>query len=363
MMGKRSRQLVVVAFLVLLLPAMAHAQASITGIVRDSSGAVLPGVTVEASSPALIEKLRTAVTDGSGQYRIVDLRPGAYTVTFTIPGFSTVKRDNIALSGAFVASINADPTSGRRGRDDYRHQRDARGGRAEHDARAGPRQGIDRRASHQSEPYGTGRSHPGVTSNTQDVGGSTTGAFTDLTTHGGRASDQRQMVSGVSIGNFNRDGNQATVPPSLNSVQEVAVDTGGVNAEIATGGVRVNFIPRDGGNQFAGSLFITGANTSMQADNLTTELKALGVAAPTKIENQLDVNPAFGGPVMRDKLWFWFAVRYFPSTNFVGNNFSNLNAGNPSAWTYAPDLASPATSRGVYRNVSLRLTWQVTTEK
>ena len=91
-----------------LLPTLAFAQASITGVVKDASGAVLPGVTVEAASPVLIEKTRSAVTDGTGQYRIVDLRPGTYTVTFTLPGFSTVKREGIELTGSFIATINAD---------------------------------------------------------------------------------------------------------------------------------------------------------------------------------------------------------------------------------------------------------------
>src|SRR5438046_2064352 len=97
--------------IVALVPTVASAQgvlASITGVVRDTSGAVLPGVTVEVSSPVLIEKTRSAVTDGSGQYRIVDLRAGTYTVTFTLTGFSTVKRDGIELSGSFTATINAD---------------------------------------------------------------------------------------------------------------------------------------------------------------------------------------------------------------------------------------------------------------
>src|SRR6266446_594876 len=92
----------------LLLPATLFAQASVTGTVRDASGAVLPGVTVEASSPALIEKTRTAVTDGSGQYRIVDLRPGTYSLTFTLPGFTTVKRDGIELTGSQTLTIPAD---------------------------------------------------------------------------------------------------------------------------------------------------------------------------------------------------------------------------------------------------------------
>src|SRR5262245_27915304 len=83
-------------------------EASITGTVRDSSGALLPGVTVEASSPALIERTRSAVTDGSGQYRIVGLRPGTYVVTFTLTGFTVVKRDGVELTGSFTATVNAE---------------------------------------------------------------------------------------------------------------------------------------------------------------------------------------------------------------------------------------------------------------
>src|SRR5213075_3984 len=94
--------------LLVLVPAMAFAQATITGVVKDASGAVLPGVTVEAASPVLIEKTRAAVTDGSGQYRIINLLPGTYTVTFTLTGFSTVKRADIELTGTFTATINAD---------------------------------------------------------------------------------------------------------------------------------------------------------------------------------------------------------------------------------------------------------------
>ena len=99
---------VLVSTALLLLPAMAYAQASIAGVVRDGSGAVMPGVTVEAASPALIEKLRSVVTDGSGQFRIVDLRPGTYSVAFTLQGFTTVKREGIELAGSFNATVNVE---------------------------------------------------------------------------------------------------------------------------------------------------------------------------------------------------------------------------------------------------------------
>src|SRR5262245_33755331 len=100
------------AFLVLACLLAAHsvawAQATIAGAVKDSSGAVLPGVTVEAASPALIEKVRTTVSDGAGRYRIEDLRPGTYTVTFTLPGFVTLKRDGVVVSGTGVIAIDGD---------------------------------------------------------------------------------------------------------------------------------------------------------------------------------------------------------------------------------------------------------------
>src|SRR5262245_10376766 len=101
-----ARRSVAALLVVLFLPAAAFAQAAITGVVRDTSGAVLPGVTVEAASPVLIERTRSVVTDDTGQYRIVDLRPGDYALTFTLPGFNTVKREGIELSGDFVATVS-----------------------------------------------------------------------------------------------------------------------------------------------------------------------------------------------------------------------------------------------------------------
>src|SRR6058998_448203 len=93
---------------IVLVPVWARAQSTITGVVKDTSGAVLPGVTVEAASPELIEKVRSSVTDGTGQYRILDLRPGTYTVTFSLTGFSTVKREGLLLPADFVSTVNVD---------------------------------------------------------------------------------------------------------------------------------------------------------------------------------------------------------------------------------------------------------------
>ncbi len=105
-MESRTRLLMLACCLV-LIAANARAQ-TIAGVVKDDSGAVMPGVTVEVSSPALIEKTRTAFTDGTGQYKVVSLSPGVYTVTFTLTGFSTVKREGIELSTDFTANVNAE---------------------------------------------------------------------------------------------------------------------------------------------------------------------------------------------------------------------------------------------------------------
>src|SRR6476659_3850517 len=94
--------------LILVLPGGAYAQSAIAGVARDSTGAVLPGVTVEVASPALIEQTRSAVTDAQGQYKIIDLRPGTYSVTFALPGFSTVKREGVELPANFTATINGE---------------------------------------------------------------------------------------------------------------------------------------------------------------------------------------------------------------------------------------------------------------
>src|SRR6476469_1998618 len=106
--GKQMLAAAIAALVVCLWPAAAQAQSAIAGTVKDTSGAVLPGVTVEAASDALIEKTRSAVTDGSGQYRIIDLRPGTYSVTFTLTGFTTVKRENVELSGTQTVTIPAE---------------------------------------------------------------------------------------------------------------------------------------------------------------------------------------------------------------------------------------------------------------
>jgi hypothetical protein len=352
---------ILVAFVWLLAaPAAAYAQASMTGVVRDTSGAVLPGVTVEAASPALIEKVRTVVSDGSGQYRIENLRPGAYTVTFTLPGFATIKREGIELTGTFVATVNAELRVGA-----VEETITVTGETPVVDVQSTVRERVlDQEVLDvlpvNRTPGFVATLMPGVTRTgvQQDVGGiSGEGSGQGTVTFRGVGGDMRVVTSGVpnhlGIG---------TVWAALNlqAYQEVAVDSGGVGAEQKEGGLRINLIPREGGNTFSGSFFGSFANDSMQGSNLTQDLKDRGLGTPNSIKQLTDVNPAFGGPIKRDKAWFHITARHSRAWNYVPI-FFNKNAGNPNVWTYEPDTSrSPASNENTIQDVDGRFTWQAT---
>jgi hypothetical protein len=345
---------------VVLLPVTAFAQGAIAGQVKDASGAVLPGVTVEAASPVLIEKERTVVSDGSGNYRIENLRPGSYTVTFTLTGFSTVKRDDVEVSGSGVTTADAALRVGAVAETITVTAEtpvvDVASTRKEvvldHDVV---------QALPSSRQYFTlARIAAGTVGGGTDVGGS---AIADvgqsLTVHGSKNVDQRIMLNGVSIMTLQAGGNIGGQQPDVGSAAEIAVDTSSLSAEMATGGVRINFIPKDGGNTFGNSTFFTFANQSLQGTNFTDALKAAGLATPTKIDNTWDLNESIGGPIRRDTAWFWFSTRFNRANAFAGV-FANQNAYNPNAWTYVPDPNNPAENRGKVQQNNLRITWQAT---
>jgi len=343
-----------IAALIILLPTMARAQAVITGSVRDTSGAVLPGVTVEASSPALIEKVRTSTSDSSGQYRIEDLRPGIYKVTFTLPGFSTFEREGVELTGSFTATINADMRVG-----NLQETVTVTGESPIVDVSSARRQTVINNEVLKAIP--TVRSYnalvvvvPGVVTNTNDVATGT--ATTQFPIHGGRNNEGRMTIDGLNVGNP-PGGNQ---PPGFSvdvgNSEEISFTTSGGLGESETAGLVMNVVPKTGGNTIHGSLFYSGSGKNLQSDNS----EGTGVAAPTPLTKIYDVNGAVGGPIMRDKLWYFATARTQGSTRVNANQFVNLNAGDATKWLYAPDLNDPGFSDRTWENVSGRLTWQVT---
>jgi len=350
------RLLVAAATLVVLLPSSLHAQAAITGVVRDTSGAVLPGVTVEAASPSLIERVRSAVTDATGQYRIVDLRPGTYSLTFGITGFSTVKREGIELSGTFVASVNVDLKVGA-----LQETVTVTGETPIVDVQSAKVQNIVNKDILSAIP--TSRNATGLQAlipgmaTTGDAGGITGGTGGGASSmHGGRPSDSRTLADGLNMGWAGANSNAAVV--NVAGAQEVVTSTSGGLGEAETAGVVLNVVPRDGGNKFNGTFVFSGANNSMQSSNYTQALKDAGLRSPAELIKVYEVNPMGGGKIIRDRLWLYLTYRESYAENTIPGIFFNRNGGDPTKWLVDLDTAKPAFNDTRVRNYVGRITWQ-----
>ncbi|HET9194836.1 MAG TPA: carboxypeptidase regulatory-like domain-containing protein, partial [Vicinamibacterales bacterium] len=348
--------------LLLLLPAAAHAQATLSGLVRDTSGAVLPGVTVEASSPALIEKTRSATSDSSGRYSIPDLRPGTYRVTFTLSGFRTVVQEGIELSGTGVFTVNGDLAIG-----NVQETVTVTGDTPIVNLESTTRQAVmDQELvtaiPSSRTPFTVGVLIPGVRRGafmSQDVGGSVVQEVASLEANGGRTADQRMMVNGVALSSMIAGGWGGGAVPNATGTSEFAIDVSAVDAQAATGGVRINFIPRDGGNRYSGTIFGSFAGEDFVGDNFTgSDVQARGLAAPNTIKQNGDFNPGFGGPIMRDKMWFFASGRYLFAENYVANTFHNANANNINRYDYVRSDRQAILHQD-QQIIQGRLTWQV----
>jgi hypothetical protein len=344
-----------------MVPTAVWAQATITGTARDTSGAVLPGVSVEAASPALIERVRSVITDSTGQYRIVDLRPGTYTVTFTLTGFSTFKREGVELSGAFIATIDAQMQVGA-----LEEAITVTGESPIVDVKGARREQVVNRELLTAIP--SARTYqtmvalaPGVTTTGgQDVGGLNSPATRAFGIHGGPATEGRVMVDGMNAGAARGGAGVSNYQVDVANAQELAYTLSGGLGEAETGGPIMNVVPRTGGNNFTGSLFVSGANSAMQGSNLTEELRAAGLRDPNQLIKAWEVNGAIGGPIIRDRLWFFFSTKSQGTRLYVSGMYYNQNAGNPNAWTYVPDQSRRAIYDGTWLNAPLRLTFQAT---
>lgn len=341
--------------------AQGGAPAAIAGIVKDSSGGVMPGVTVEAASPALIEQVRSAVTDAQGQYRISDLRPGTYSVTFTLPGFSSVRREGVELSAAFTASINAEMTVG-----SLEETLTVTGQSPVVDVQNTVQQRAITATVIDAIPsartfQGLSQLIPGVTrSDGQDVGGTSGERFSSVAIHGSRAGDMPLIYDGMRYNNMNGSGGGGLTVWMINTgnVQEMSVQTAGSSAENQVSGVFVNVIPKEGGNQTHGSFFANYSGKGMQSNNLTEEIKARGLPTVTTIDRLWDVNPAIGGPIKENKLWYFSSIRYWGNATNVGGIWTNSTINTPF---YTPDFSKPGKDGDTYNaSENIRLSWQAT---
>jgi len=367
------------AALVALLPVAASAQTSaIGGTVKDSSGAVLPGVTVEASSPALIERVRSAVTDGSGVYLITTLRPGTYTMTFTLPGFSVVKRENVELTSDFTATINADLKVGA-----VAETITVSAESPVVDTQSITTRTVMTRDVLDAIPTGrniqaVGIMIPGTTiavggggALSRDVGGSGNLQQSPLQYRG--SGDTVQTIEGLRLNNLCAQGQYSGVYWNDGSFQELSYVTGADSAEMGQGGIRVNMVPKDGGNSFHGVFFANMAPQSWASDNCNSP----GVGRPctrqelagdltynpnntltnvSVLDKIWDINPSVGGPIARDKVWFYATYRYWGVNKTTANSYFDAD---PSPFKYTPDLTRQGIDDGHIRSIAGRISAQV----
>src|SRR5258705_190373 len=340
----------------------APADAKTTAVETDASGAVLRAVTMKAASPALIEKVRSSVSDGQGLCRIVDLRPGTYTVTFTLPGFRTLKREGLELTAGFTASVNADLKVG-----ELAETITVSGETPVVDLQNVRQQTTLSRATLEALPT-TGRISqlvnfiPGaVVGNPvwQSVGGLDERANA-FSAHGGRFDDNVPIIDGLAQ---RLQGGAVFVFNQL-TMQEVSVETGGISADRNTGGVQMNIVPRDGGNTVSGALNTWHTMPSLQAGNLNDELRARGLSFSSSLKKHYDTGGAFGGPPLRDKPGFFAGTPIGAHHQYQnGSHFNKLQdprVGTDPAWRctfYEPDLYRPAFTDDYYRDSAIGTRW------
>ena len=324
MCGKQSGVLVLgVLGCLLLLPAGAAAQSAIAGQVTDNTGGVLPGVTVEGASPALIEGSRIAVTDGEGRYNIDNLRPGTYAVTFSLPGFGTVIRDEIVLTANFTAPVNVVLSVG-----SIEESVTVSGESPVVDVQRVGRTQVMTRELIESVPTGRsiwsiGQTIPGVTMSRPDVGGNQTTQQTYMAIHGSNRADNALQVDGHSIKSLESDGRWNHYHNTM-MFEEVVYETTAGTAEIQGAGVRMNMIPKEGGNTYSGQVFYTYLPGDFASDNVTQDLRDRGLGAGAVLKEVFDINVGIGGPIVRDRLWFFSSGRRWGNDQFLDNSFFNL---------------------------------------
>jgi hypothetical protein len=308
-------------------PARAQGQTgTISGIVRDASGGVLPGVTVEASSPALIEKSRSVVTDGQGAYSIIDLRPGTYTVTFALSGFSTVRREGIVLTASFNANVSAELKVGALEEtitvsaatpivDVSNVAKIATASREVMDVLPTDRNFVSFAALTPSVL---------VTGVRQNVGGSIPETGMNLVVHGSRASDSLVMMDGMPIINGSGSGGLQYGNYLNNALaQEITFQTDSHNAEFERASVYSNFIPKEGSNTIRGSFSARYAGEGWQSGNLDDEQRSKGLLSGSRINRIWDLNPALGGPLVKDRVWIYGSYRHWGTYNTVAGSFKD----------------------------------------
>jgi carboxypeptidase family protein len=325
--------LIAIAFT--LVAATAATAQTLAGSVRDTSGAVLPGVTVEAASAALIEKVRSVVTDANGQYQIPNVPPGVYKLTFSLTGFSAYVRDSVNVSGAGVTSINAELRVGAL-TESVTVTGDTPVVDVQSARQATVMDGDVVRALPASRSYGNYLAAvPAIQATGFNTGVQTTNNF--FTARGGRANEGAIQIDGMNVGAPSNGGGVSGYLYDMNNSAEVQVTISGGLGEADRGGPAFNIIPKTGGNSFHGMYFGSFSGTWGQSSNIDEELRLLNFGTAPALRKNWDSNFAIGGPIWRDRIWFYANTRTQGAHLDTANLYGNKNAGDPTKWTYLKD--------------------------
>jgi hypothetical protein len=361
---RRILNVVVVLTGILPLPTVVFAQATVAGVIRDPSTAVLPGVTVEAASAALIEKSRSVVSDGTGQYRITDLPPGSYVLTFSLPGFSTVKREGLNVSGSGVIAVNAELRVGA-----LEETVTVTGESPIVDTQSVRREVVLNNETLSTLPATRGYGSALATVPALNIGGVAgagassapmTPSMMFFTAHGGASGEGRLMTNGLVVAAPFGGGGVSDVTYDTANAEEMQVLVSGGLGEAETGGPSINIVPRSGGNLFRGSAFYSTSGDWATSNNLDDELRALGITRPPTLRTNWDTSASLGGPIKRDRLWFFANVRAWANASVVDGIFANRFVGDVSHWDYASDQSIEARQSESRKIVAGRLTAQIT---
>lgn len=310
--------------IVVMLPSSAFAQGAIAGQVTDTTGATLPGVTIAATSEALIEGTRTGLSDAQGRYAIEALRPGTYQVTFALPGFTTVVRNGIELPSDFTAVVSVQMQLGA-----LEETITVSGRSPVVDVQRTTGRAVLSRETLDALPTGRGWAQaaivvPGTIVSKPDVAGAQAMQQTYLRIHGSTETDSSPWIDGVRA---NCTFTQANIPCNYvdhGAFQEIVYQTGGGAADTQAGGLAMNLIPREGGNRFSGSALALYSNTRLSSQNWNEGLGARGLTLPGRLDRLFDDSVSIGGPVKRDRLWFFSANRVWGVDRVIPNTLDEF---------------------------------------
>ena len=339
--------------IMVMIPAAASAQSQFAGAVTDDTGGALPGVTVTIASDVLIEGQRIAITDGAGLYTMIDLRPGTYTLTYELPGFGTQVRDGVALPSDITVTLDVVLAVGA-----VEETITVSGESPVVDIQQVERTEVLSREVLESIPtgnslYSFGTLVPGIRTSLPDIGGARAMEQVLMYGNGAGGMDTTVLVDGMQVNAAIGNGAyQQYFNPQMST--ETSFTTSGSNADTQRGGIRVNMVPQDGGNTFSGAGYFGGSHRSWQTSVWNPRLGELGVqsreqgdlvdGAP-RVDRIYDLNSSLGGPIFRDKLWFFGSLRDWSTDLVVLNSFYR-------------DGVTPGVDDNRLTSGLMRLTWQ-----